>query len=283
MEGVSSRQTEPVLRLVDATVVKNGVRVLDGLTMTIRAGEHTAILGPNGAGKTSLINLLTHQDRALARDDGAPPVEVFGDSRWNIFELRAHLGIVSQDLHQRFVAGNSEGSIRGEDAVLSGLLSTYGIVRHAHVTDAMRRRAKEALARTEAAHLAEKLLNEMSTGEARRVLIARALVTTPQALVLDEPTAGLDMVARRRFLEHVSRIAREGTTIILVTHHVEDIIPEVEHVVLLRAGRVAVSGSKASVLTSTHLSTIFDAPVELQAVGDYYYAQARFPIEAPDM
>jgi len=186
---------------------------------------------------------------------------------------------VSQDLHQRFVAGNSEGSIRGEDAVLSGLLSTYGIVRHARVSDAMRRRAADALARTEATHLAEKLLNEMSTGEARRVLIARALVTTPQALVLDEPTAGLDMIARRRFLEHVSRIAREGTTIILVTHHVEDIIPEVDHVVLLRAGRVAVSGSKASILTSTHLSTVFDAPVELQAVGGHYYAQAGFPVE----
>src|SRR4029079_14698390 len=157
---------EPVLKLVDATVVKNGVRVLDRLTMTIRAGEHTAILGPNSAGKTSLINLLTHQDRPPARDDGAPPVEVFGDSRWNIFELRSRLGVVSQDLHQRFVAGNSEGSIRGEDAVLSGLLSTYGIVRHARVTDAMRRRAADALERTEATHLAEKLLSEMSTGEA---------------------------------------------------------------------------------------------------------------------
>jgi iron complex transport system ATP-binding protein len=277
---VSSRQSEPVLKLVDATVVKNGVRVLDRLTMTIRAGEHTAILGPNGAGKTSLINLLTHQDRALAQEDGAPPpVEVFGDSRWNIFELRSHLGIVSQDLHQRFVAGNSEGSIRGEDAVLSGLLSTYGIVRHSHVTDGMRRRAAEALARTEATHLAEKLLNEMSTGEARRILIARALVTTPQALVLDEPTAGLDMIARRRFLEHVSRIAREGTTIILVTHHVEDIIPEVGHVVLMKGGRAAVSGSKSSVLTSAHLSAIFDAPVQLQVVGDYYYAQAGLSVE----
>jgi iron complex transport system ATP-binding protein len=263
----------PVLRLVDAVVVKNGVRVLDGLTMTIRAGEHTAILGPNGAGKTSLINLLTYQDRALAREDGEAPVQVFGESRWDLFDLRARLGIVSADLHQRFVNGNSEGAIKGLDAVVSGLLATYGIVRYAKVTEAMRERAAEALARIGASHLSNKPMNEMSTGEARRVLIARALVTTPLALVLDEPTAGLDMLARRRFLEHVSAVARQGTTIILVTHHVEDIIPEVERVLLLARGRVVVEGAKAEVLTEANLSALFEAPISLAASGAYYHAR----------
>jgi iron complex transport system ATP-binding protein len=262
-----------VLRLIDATVVKNGVPVLDRLTLTIRAGEHTAILGPNGAGKTSLINLLTHQDRAITAEGVAPPVEVFGESRWNIFELRTQVGIVSQDLHQRFVGGNSEGYIRGEDAVLSGLLATYGIVRADAATTAMRKRAAGALERMDAGHLGTKLLNEMSTGEARRVLIARALVTEPQALVLDEPTAGLDMVARRRFLEYVSAIARAGTTVILVTHHVEDIIPEVDHVVFLKDGRVHLAGDKRTVLTAANLSALFDAPVALDEVRGQYFAK----------
>jgi iron complex transport system ATP-binding protein len=264
---------QPVLKLTDATVIKGGVPVLDGLSLTIRAGQHTAILGPNGAGKTSLINLLACQDAAVAVD-GTPPVEILGRSRWNIFELRPLIGVVSHDLHHRFVNGNSEGIIRAEDAVLSGMLATYGIVRKEYVTETMRHRADEALERVGALHLRGKTLDAMSTGEARRVMIARALVTGPQALVLDEPTAGLDMVARQRFLEHVSEIARSGTTIVLVTHHVEDIIPEVEQVVFLKNGRVAHAGDKASVLTAANLSALFDSPVELDTIGGRYFARA---------
>ena len=131
----------------------------------------------------------------------------------------------------------------------------------------MRDAAVAALADVDAAHLGGKLLGEMSTGEARRVLIARSLVTRPQALVLDEPTAALDVVARRRFLDVVRRIAQQGTTIVLVTHHVEEVIPEIDHVVLLQRGRVAADGSKASVLTSAQLSAVFEAAITLSAGG----------------
>src|SRR5438045_9253474 len=109
---------EPVLELRKATVLKGGVPALEDITLTIHAGEHTAIIGPNGAGKTTLINLLTHDDRAVARGDGKPPVLVFGSSRWNVFDLRSKLGIVSTDLHQRFVSGNSFGETTATDAVL---------------------------------------------------------------------------------------------------------------------------------------------------------------------
>ncbi len=272
----------PVLQLTGATVVKNGIRILDGLTLTIRSGEHTAIVGPNGAGKSTLINVLTEQDHALAPDqetyatseDDVPPVQIFGSARWNVFELRARLGIVTSDLHHRFVNGNSAGSISGERAVLSGFFATLGFVDRQAVTATMREKAAETLARMEAAHLARKPLDEMSTGEARRVLIARALVTEPLALVLDEPTAGLDVVARHRFLKLVSGIARSGTTIVLVTHHVEEIIPEIEHVILLKSGRVACAGPKKSILTTATLSAVYDAPVILQEVAGYYHARA---------
>lgn len=265
--------SEPVLELIDATVVKDGRPVLDGLTLTIHAGEHTAIVGPNGAGKSVLVRLLTHEDRALPPEDGTAPVRVFGSARWNVFELRSRLGVVSADLHHRFIIGNNEGRITGEAAVLSGFLATQGILRYGVVTAGMRRRAAEALDRMGVSHLAERRLNEMSSGEARRVLLARALVTSPRALVLDEPTTGLDLVARHDFMERVREIARGGTTLILVTHHIEEIVAEIERVILLRDGRIAADGPKRSVLSSERLSEVFDAPITLEKNGDYYYAR----------
>jgi len=262
-----------LLDLTDATVIKNGVRILDGLTLTIRTGEHTAIVGPNGAGKSTLINLLTEQDHPLAREDGVPPVRIFGSSRWDVFELRSQLGIVTSDLHHRFVNGNAAGSITGEKAVLSGFFATQGFVDDNSVTGEMRQMAAQVLSRLEAEHLAKKPLDEMSTGEARRILIGRALVTQPTALVLDEPTTGLDMVARDRFMRLVSRIALAGTTIVLVTHHVEEIIPEIEHVILLKSGRVAYSGPKKAMLTSDVLTDVYGAPVTLHEVDGYYFGR----------
>ena len=262
----------PVLELTGATVIKADRPVLNNLSLTIGVGEHTAIVGPNGAGKSVLVRLLTHEDRAVAPADGSSPVRVFGDDRWNVFELRSQLGIVSADLHQRFVAGNSEGRIRGEAAVLSGFLASDGILRYSTVTDEMRKRAGDSLERMGAGHLATRWLDELSSGEARRVLLARALVTSPRALVLDEPTTGLDLVARHEFMELVRRIAKGGTTLILITHHIDEIVPEIERVVLLSDGRIVVDGAKQSVLTALQLSKLFDARVAIEEAGGYFYA-----------
>jgi iron complex transport system ATP-binding protein len=263
----------PLLELRDATVVKNDVRVLDSLTLTIAAGQHTAILGPNGAGKTALIHLLTLDHYPLAVP-GAAPVRVLGHDRWNVAELRATLGIVTTDLHRQFVEGHSAGRITGVDAAVSGFFATRGFLIGLPVTPAMREKAIAALTRLDAAHLADRRLDEMSTGEARRVLIARALVTSPRALVLDEPTSGLDPVARGRFLDTMRRIARDGTTIVLVTHHVEEIVPEIDRVVLLQRGRVVAEGPKSQMLTAARLSALFDGEIALDEVGGYYYARA---------
>lgn len=265
---------EPALELIDATVVKNGSPILDGLTLTIHAGEHTALVGPNGAGKSTLVNLLTHHERALARGEHDPAVRVFGSSRWDVFELRSQLGIVSSGAHQQFVAGNSAGYLTGAAVVLSGFFATHGFIRPDRITAAMRERTAQALERMEVGHLASRTMNEMSTGEARRVLIARALVTAPRALVLDEPTEGLDVVARHRFLDTVNRIALEGTTLVVVTHHVEEIVPAVERVVLLKRGRVAFEGSKREMLTAERLSEVFGARVEVSEVAGRYFARA---------
>lgn len=265
--------TSPVLELVDATVVKDERPVLDGLTLTIATDEHTAILGPNGAGKSALVRVLTHEDRPLASPTGAPPVRVFGSDNWDVFELRSQLGIVSSDLHHRFVFGNNEGRVMADAAVLSGFLATQGILRYGAVTADMRRRAAEALERMGVSHLARRRLDEMSSGEARRVLLARALVTAPRALILDEPTTGLDLVARHAFMERVRQVAREGTTLILITHHIEEIVPEIQRVILLRGGGILASGSKQEMLTPHHLSQLFDSPIAIEEDGGYYYAR----------
>ncbi len=267
------RVSESILQLTAATVVKDGRRVLDDVSLTIHAGEHTAIVGPNGAGKSMLVSLLTHAERPVAPADGVPPVRVLGETVWNIFDLRSRLGIVSSALHHHFVNGNSEGSISGEAAVLSAFLSSWGVLRYGSVTADMRRRAAEALEAAGASHLGPRLLDEMSSGEARRVLLARAFATAPRVLVLDEPTAGLDMVARHHFMERVRRLARAGTTLVLITHHVEEIVPEIGRVVLLRAGRIAADGPRPAILTSDHLSRVFGHPILLEAVDGYTYAR----------
>jgi iron complex transport system ATP-binding protein len=269
---------EPVLELVNATVVKGGSTILHALNLTIHEGEHTAILGPNGAGKSTLVKLLTHHEYAWAMEPGddveLPPVRVWGDDRWDVQTLRAQLGVISADMHQRFVAGNSAGNILAEDVVISGLYATHGFLHPEQRTDDAKRKAAASLARVDAGHLAQKMMDEMSTGEARRVLIARALVTNPRALILDEPTSGLDVVSRHRFLSQMEKVGEGGTTLIVVTHHVEEIVPAVGRVVLLKDGRVAHDGPKTEMLTDARLTDVFGAPVFVDERDGRYFARA---------
>lgn len=262
----------PLLELIDATVIRNEVVALNHVSLTIPAGQHTAIMGPNGAGKSALMQLITFQDRALPHEDGSPSVRVFGRDLWHVFELRPQLGVVSGDLHHRFVNGNSNGRIRVIDAVLSGFFGMHGLTPPDALTQPMIDAARETLERVEADHLSTRFLDEMSTGEVRRVLVARALVTRPAALLLDEPATGLDLAARHRLVTLMNRVADEGTTLILVTHQVEEIVPAISHVVLLKAGEVFRQGARTAVLTDQSLSELFDMPVSLTQVGGYLQA-----------
>ncbi|MEP6473364.1 MAG: ATP-binding cassette domain-containing protein [Gemmatimonadota bacterium] len=262
----------PLLELDRATVVRNGTAIIDDLSLIIPSGQHTAILGPNGSGKSSLVKLVTQQLHPLAHADGRPPVRVLGRSDWNIFDLRPMLGIISADMHHRLVDPERGGLTSSLDAVVSGFFASEGLSVQRRPTELMWQRANAALATMEVAHLAERPLSSLSTGEARRVLIARALVTEPRALLLDEPTTGLDLVARRRFLDRLRKIAQSGTTVVLVTHHVDEILPEIGRIILLSHGRIAEDGSKATMLTPERLTAVFEAPVELREEDDYYSA-----------
>jgi iron complex transport system ATP-binding protein len=258
--------TPPLIEFQNVTVYRGDKVALDGITLSIGAGEHVAVLGPNGSGKSSLIKTITREcyPRYSANGSG---LRIFGQECWNVFDLRALLGIVSNDLMQACAR-----DISGREAVLSGFFSSIGIWPNHHVTAAMEKKTGEVLELLEISHLAGRNVDEMSSGEARRILIGRALVHDPKALVLDEPTASLDLHAMHELRAILSKLARSGTSIIVVTHHLPDIIPEIGRVVLIKSGRVLRDGVKRDVLTSESLSELFETPVELlERNGSYNF------------
>jgi len=262
---------DPLLSIDRATVLREDRTLLDALSLSIAPGQHTAILGPNGSGKSTLVKLIERRLYPIVHAGGSPVVRIFGRDRWNVAELRSLLGVVSSDLRREFETSNEQAL----NAVLSGFFASMTLGLDHVVDEAMRRRATEALDRVGATHLAERDVSTLSTGEARRVLIARALVHRPRALLLDEPCAGLDPGTRRRFLDLLSELAREGTTLILVTHHVEEIVPEIGHVVMLRDGRLFDEGPKERLLADDRLSELFGWRMEVERNHGFYGARLR--------
>jgi iron complex transport system ATP-binding protein len=260
---------DDLLVIDQASVMQGEQRVLNRLSLRIAQGQHTAILGPNGSGKSTLVKLIARQLYPLAKKDGSASVRIFGRDRWAVSELRSLLGIVSPAVQLDYT---SDTPVEAFDAVVSGFFAARGVARHHEVTAAMRASAAEALAQIGATSLVGRDMASLSTGEARRVLIARALVHRPRALLLDEPCAGLDMASRRQFLEALRVLAQGGTTLLLVTHHVEEILPEIEQVVLLRGGQVFRHGGKAEMLGDAILSETFGMPIHVTRHGDYYAA-----------
>jgi iron complex transport system ATP-binding protein len=237
---------------------------LHDLSLKIGQGEHVAILGPNGCGKSTLIKTITRECYPLSQPGSS--VAILGRSLWNVFDLRSMLGIVSNDLMTQCTR-----EITGFDVVLSGFFSSIGIWPNHHVTGDMREKAAAVLHLLEAPALSGKPVDEMSSGEARRVLIGRALVHNPRALLLDEPSTSLDLFAQHELRETVRRLARSGIGIVLVTHHLSDIIPEIDRVILMRGGRIVADGPKAETLTAVSLKQLFGVDVELAQRDGYYH------------
>lgn len=238
---------------------------LDSVTLSIAQGEHVAILGPNGCGKSTLIKLISRDLYPVLKPEPWA-LRILGRDKWRLFDLRHHLGLVSNDWMQMCTRDYS-----GYEIALSGFFGSVGIWPHHPVTAEMERKTREVMELLEISHLAERNTNEMSSGEARRILIARALVHAPQALVLDEPTTSLDLRATWELREVLRKLAGNGISILMVTHHLPDIIPEMRRVVLMRQGRVVLDGPKEQVLDAAALTGLFGVPVEVLERSGYYH------------
>jgi iron complex transport system ATP-binding protein len=248
------------LELRHVNVARGDRVVLHDIDLTIRAGEHVAILGPNGCGKSTLI--LTMTCRLYPVVQAGMQVRIFGRERWDLTQLRRHFGVVAAGLVGE-LPGERTAVTTGLDAVIAGFFSASTLWPNLHVTGEMRERAHEALERMEALHLAGQLVGEMSAGEKRRIMIARALVHRPRQLLLDEPSNALDLAAQRDLRETLRRLAGEGTGLVLVTHHLGDILPEIERIILMRDGRVVADGPREELLTEARLSELFGVPVRI--------------------
>jgi iron complex transport system ATP-binding protein len=255
----------PLLDFQNVTVQRGERMALDGVTLCIGQGEHAAILGPNGCGKSTLIKVISRELYPRLKPEPWT-LRILGRDRWHLFDLRHHLGIVSNDWMTLCTR-----DYPGFEIVLSGFFGSVGIWPNHHVTGEMERKAHEVMERLEIPHLARRNTGEMSSGEARRILIARALVHDPQALMLDEPTTSLDLHATHELREILRKLAASGVGILMVTHHLPDIIPEIERVVMLRAGAVYADGPKRELLERGKLSGLFGIPVEVLERGGYFH------------
>jgi iron complex transport system ATP-binding protein len=265
-----------LLEYKNVSVYRGETRALDRVSLTVGVGEHVAILGPNGCGKSTLIKTLTRECYAAAEEDAT--LRILGRDAWDVRDLRSMLGIVTNDLVAECSRGMSSDfaeiprRVTARDTVLSGFFSSIGVWRHHHVTEEMCAKADQLLSDLGVAHLADRRLDQMSSGEVRRVIIARALVHDPSSLVLDEPTNSLDLRAMRELGDAVRTIAQSGLSVLLVTHHLPDIIPEIERVILLKRGRIIMDGPKVQALTSAALSELFEIAVEVEQRGEYFHA-----------
>lgn len=256
-----------MIEIHNATIWRGSTRVFENLDLAIAQHERVAILGPNGSGKTTLLKTINRELYPVVSDDSW--VRILGREKWNVWNLRKHIGVVSHDLQSRYTATTT-----ALEVVVSGFFSSIGVhgLLAGRVSEEQIGQALRTLGVLGIESLRDTPLNAMSTGQQRRCLLGRALVHDPDTLILDEPTTGLDLAASFDYLQRIRRLAQGGRNIVIVTHHLNDIPPEIERIVLLKDGAVVADGNKASVLTADLLSEIYETPICVARMGEYYLA-----------
>src|ERR1700692_3452851 len=255
----------PFLPLAPVNVARGDNVVLHDINLTVNTGEHIAILGPNGCGKSTLIKTITCECYPIVMPE--TKVSIFGRERWDLTELKKRLGVVSPEL-----PGRPTLHTTGRDAVISGFFSSSTLWPNLTVTEEMRERSEEVLKQVDAIDIAEKPVGQMSAGQQRRIMIGRALVGSAGMLLLDEPSNALDLAAQAELRNLLRKLAQEGTGIILITHHIADIPPEIDRILMMREGRIIADGSKEELLTAERLSELFTTKVELAERDGFFHA-----------
>ncbi|RBQ29885.1 ABC transporter ATP-binding protein [Aliarcobacter vitoriensis] len=242
--------------------------ILKDLNLKIKEKEHFAILGSNGSGKSTLMKLI--QSQIHPRHTKEFKKEIFGKSRYSIFELREELGVITNDLHNHFE--KEAGYLSGFEVVLSGHYSSIGIFTHQDFTNEQIKKAKDVMEFLEIEDLRYKKVSAMSTGQLRKCIVGRALIHNPKAFILDEPTVGLDIKAQMNFIKMLKKLSK-NSTIILVTHHLEEIFEEIKKVALIYNNTIYKIGNKEDILTSENLSKIFDTNLTIKEKNERYFIE----------
>jgi iron complex transport system ATP-binding protein len=255
----------PFLELEHVTVVRGERPVLHDINLTIATGEHIALLGPNGCGKSTLLKAMCCELYPLASPEAR--VSIFGRERWDLTELKRKLGVVQNE-----IPGRPMLKITGREAVLTGFFSSSTLWPNLTITPDMNTRTDSVLEQIDATPLRDKVFGEMSAGQQRRILIGRALVASSGCLLLDEPSNALDLAAQRGLRQLLISLAEQGTTIVHITHHIADIIPAIDRVIMMRDGRIVADGRRSELLTAPKLSELFGTEVHLVEASGIYHA-----------
>ena len=262
-----------LIEIEDVSVERGSTRILNRVNLTIPQKQHVAIVGPNGSGKSTLLKLLMKFFYPSVIDGQSGTIRVLGQEAWNVWELRRHLGFVSSDIDHHFTLGRS-ARLNALQGVLTGFFSTELDPDPADITDSMREEAVRTLELFQVKSSSPKAIGHMSTGERRRVILARAMVQKPQAIVLDEPTNGLDLRARADLLRVLNQLANTGTQIVLVTHHLEEILPSIQRTILLKAGEVFLDTQTHLALSEESVASLFEAPIHIdQDEAGYFHSR----------
>lgn len=252
-----------LFELHDATVQRAGRVILHIDELSLDEGESVALLGPNGSGKSTFVNLLTREALPLFRDE--PPVLFRGNANATLAEIKAQVGFVSSSMQSQISV-----HLPCVEIVEGGLFGSLGRPMRVDVTPEQHAQALATMEELGIADLAERDVMTLSTGQARRVLIARALVHDPSVLVFDEPCTGLDPEGMYYVRRTMSRIAGSGRAVVLVTHYPEDIVSEIGRVILLKDGNIMADGAKPDVLTGEALTSLFEVPITVTVQNDTY-------------
>ncbi|HEU6446851.1 MAG TPA: ATP-binding cassette domain-containing protein [Verrucomicrobiae bacterium] len=253
---------QPILETTDLRIVRDRTVILDGVNWRVERGQHWAILGANGSGKTSLLSALTGYLMPTAGKISLLG-KIYGKSDWR--DLRKQIGIVSSSIRQ--MMADDEPALETVASGKFAMIDFWGRLSRKDKTAALK-----ILRQIECGYLAARPWRVLSQGERQRVLIGRALMAKPRVLILDEPCAGLDPAAREHFLQFIQRLGenRNAPTLVLVTHHVEEIMPAFSHALILKRGKVLATGEKSEALNSKNLSDAFDSQMRLKQIGRRY-------------
>ncbi|AGI47884.1 ABC-type molybdenum transport system, ATPase component/photorepair protein PhrA [Thermoplasmatales archaeon BRNA1] len=260
---------EKALELRNVSVVRGGVRILDGIDLDIGVGENVAIIGLNGSGKTTLLKLL-RGDIYPYDDDAGYSMRVFGEKRWSIWDLRSKMGVVSMDLQSLF---NEHTTVR--EVIGSGFFGSLDIFRNVTVTEKMEELILCRASEMGIEDLMHREIGGLSLGEMRRTLIARALITNPRMLILDEPMTGLDIVMKSKFRQMFDILTGTGVSIVMITHDLTDIPVKLDRVVMIRDGRIYADGRKSELLNDETVSGVYGAPIKVECTDGIYRMHIR--------